>query len=289
MTAMKRFLGVAVCFTATAFVFGTGEANAATACGAKTCGAWAQTGDKTCRTCTTPLCEVRDGKEYIVGMKKEPECEASQGGAISPGVRAPIGPSQMAPPPASPATRPRTVAPGTAPILRRVSEGDQPGQSASGEGSPSSGGEVQERAIPLIITLEPCMAPCPDPNYYRDLTRGCICVPMGPPPTCPAGTTYNAATNTCVTAPPTCPPGTFFNTLTRTCVLVQGPVQSICPAGTILHAATGACVPAQTQPTCSTGTTLCAGTCTNLGDDPHNCGACGFVCQGRQCVKGKCR
>jgi hypothetical protein len=40
---------------------------------------------------------------------------------------------------------------------------------------------------------------------------------------------------------------------------------------------------------CATGKACCNGTCTNLGSDPANCGACGNVCAaGTSCVNGTC-
>jgi len=39
---------------------------------------------------------------------------------------------------------------------------------------------------------------------------------------------------------------------------------------------------------CGTGLTGCDGTCTSVGSDPANCGACGHACGGGTCVNGSC-
>jgi hypothetical protein len=41
---------------------------------------------------------------------------------------------------------------------------------------------------------------------------------------------------------------------------------------------------------CGAGTTCCGGTCTDLNSDPHNCGACGYVCDEATpvCRSGSC-
>ena len=39
---------------------------------------------------------------------------------------------------------------------------------------------------------------------------------------------------------------------------------------------------------CPAGAVCCNGTCTDLNSDPHNCGACGYVCPAGICANGSC-
>ena len=117
MRRFNSFLSLSIVLVIFLFPFeGLAEQNSGSSgplydCGTRNCGAWKGKGENTCRTCTTPQCRKRGGKEILVGKKTETECYGGHGppprqtqpqSSFSPWQKTPSAPAGTMKEPASP-------------------------------------------------------------------------------------------------------------------------------------------------------------------------------------------